>query len=419
MPLSTMQDYPLTLRPILEHGRTVHATSKVITFTGDGYVESTFAQVADRADQLAAALTRLGVEQGDRVGTFMWNNQTHLEAYLAVPCMGAVLHTLNIRLFPEQLAYVINHAEDRVIIVDASIIPLLAKVRDQLTTVEHIIVKGSGDTSALGETLDYDTLLAAEQPGFDYPDLDERTGMAMCYTSGTTGNPKGVMYSHRSTFLHSLMVTSTANIALAETDRMLVIVPMFHANAWGTPYAAWMVGADLVFPQQFLQAAPLARIIEETRPTLTGAVPTVLTDLLNNGTAADLSSLRLVMCGGSAVPRALIEGYLDVFDVPDRAGLGNDRDEPGLRDRSSAEGHGRRRRGRPGGPAPAGSCPVSSCGSPTTPAPRSRGTASRSARSRCAVRGSPRRTTTSTTPRSSTTAGCAPATSPRCRRTAT
>ena len=149
MQFSTMQDYPLTLRPILEHGRTVHANSKVITFTGDGYVEATFAQVADRADQLAAALTRLGVQQGDRVGTFMWNNQTHLEAYLAVPCMGAVLHTLNIRLFPEQLAYVINHAEDRVIIVDASIIPLLARVRDQLTTVRHIIVKGAGDTSAL------------------------------------------------------------------------------------------------------------------------------------------------------------------------------------------------------------------------------------------------------------------------------
>jgi len=271
---------------------------------------------------LAAALSRLGVKQGDRVGTFMWNNQTHLEAYLAVPCMGAVLHTLNIRLFPDQLAYVINHAEDRVIIVDASVIPLLAKVRDQLTTVEHIIVKGSGDTSALGKTLDYDTLLDAEKPGYDYPELDERTGMAMCYTSGTTGNPKGVMYSHRSTFLHSMMVTSTANIALAESDRMLVIVPMFHANAWGTPYAAWMIGADLVFPQQFLQAAPLSRIIEDTRPTLTGAVPTVLTDLLNNGKEADLSSLRLVMCGGSAVPRALIQGYHDVFGVPIVQGWG-------------------------------------------------------------------------------------------------
>ena len=170
MPISTMQDEPLVLRTILQHGRRIHADKKVITFTGDGYIESTFAEVV-RPGRPARRRARpsLGIREGDRVGTFMWNNQTHLEAYLAVPCMGAVLHTLNIRLFPEQLAYVINHAEDRVIIVDASIAPLLAKVRDQLTTVEHIIVKGPGDAPVLGETLDYDELLAAEQPGFDYP----------------------------------------------------------------------------------------------------------------------------------------------------------------------------------------------------------------------------------------------------------
>ena len=321
---STMQDdYQLTIKPLYEFGRRAHANSKVITYTGDGYTEATFAEVAERADRLAAALTSLGVGMGDRVGTFMWNNQTHLEAYLAIPCMGAVLHTLNIRLFPEQLAYVINHAEDKVIIIDASIAPLLARVRHELTTVEHIIVKGTGDTSGLGEgLLDYDELLAAAPTGFEYPDVDEKAGMAMCYTSGTTGNPKGVMYSQRSTYMHSVMVTSTANIALAETDRMLVIVPMFHANAWGTPYAAWMIGADLVFPQQFLQAAPLAKIITETRPTLTGAVPTVLNDLLNNAPSTDLSSLRLVMCGGSAVPRSLIDGYRDTFGVPVVQGWG-------------------------------------------------------------------------------------------------
>ncbi len=321
---STMQDdYQLTITPLFRHGRQVHADSKVITFTGDGYVESTFAQVADRADRLAAVLTSLGVRPGDRVGTFLWNNQTHLEAYLAIPCMGAVLHTLNIRLFPEQLAYVINHAEDRVIIVDASIAPLLARVRDQLTTVEHIIVAGAGDTAGLGEgLLDYDELLAAAPGGFEYPELDERSGMAMCYTSGTTGNPKGVMYSHRSTYLHSLMVTSTANVALSEHDRMLVVVPMFHANAWGVPYAAWMIGADLVFPQQYLQAAPLSRIIADTRPTLTGAVPTVLNDLLHNAPDTDMSSFRLVMCGGSAVPRGLIDGYRERFGVPIVQGWG-------------------------------------------------------------------------------------------------
>ncbi|MDO8364130.1 MAG: long-chain fatty acid--CoA ligase [Actinomycetota bacterium] len=330
---STMQDdYQLTLLPILRYGRQVHAASKIITYTGaDGapYVESTFAEVADRADQLAAALARLGVQAGDRVGTFLWNNQTHMEAYLAIPCMGAVLHTLNIRLFPEQLAFVINHAADKVIIVDASIAPLLARVRDQLTTVQHIIVKGPGDASSLGSysddgggLLDYDTLLAAERPGYDYPEVTESTGAAMCYTSGTTGNPKGVMYSHRSTYMHSFAVTSTANIALSERDRMLVIVPMFHANAWGTPYAAWMIGADLVFPQQFLQAGPISRIIHDTRPTLTGAVPTVLNDLLHNAPETDMSSLRLVMCGGSAVPRGLIDGYRDQFHVPVVQGWG-------------------------------------------------------------------------------------------------
>ena len=338
MPISTMSstmmdDYQLTLLPVFRYGRQVHANSKIITFTGaaddagGAYVESTFAQVADRADRLASALARLGVQPGDRVGTFMWNNQTHMEAYLAIPCMGAVLHTLNIRLFPEQLAYVINHAEDRVIIVDASIAPLLARVRDQLTTVQHIIVKGPGDASSLmvaghGDLLDYDELLAAEPGGYNYPEVTENTGAAMCYTSGTTGNPKGVMYSHRSTYMHSLMVTSTSNIALSERDRMLVIVPMFHANAWGTPYAAWMIGADLVFPQQFLQAAPIARIIAETKPTLTGAVPTVLSDLLHNAPDTDMSSFRLVMCGGSAVPRGLIDGYRDTFHVPIVQGWG-------------------------------------------------------------------------------------------------
>ncbi|MGI9597594.1 MAG: long-chain fatty acid--CoA ligase, partial [Acidimicrobiales bacterium] len=297
------------------HGRRIHADTEVITWTDDGPVTATFSQVGDRADQLAAALTGLGVGRGDRVGTFCWNNQHHLEAYLAVPCMGAVLHTLNIRLFPEQLAYVINHAEDKVIIVDGSLVPLLAKVRGELKTVEHIIVVGPGDGAGLGETLDYETLLAVEQPGFDYPDVDERSAAAMCYTSGTTGNPKGVAYSHRSTYLHSFGIASAQAMSFSQYDRLLLIVPMFHANAWGMPYAGWSVGADLIMPQQFLQAAPLAEIIESTEPTYSGAVPTVLNDILHNRSDADLSSLRQIVCGGSAVPRSLIEGFDKTFGV--------------------------------------------------------------------------------------------------------
>lgn len=326
-----MQDFPLTVQHIFSFGRRVHADAKVITYTGegegegggtDGLEEATFAEVAERADRLAAALDRLGVEPGDRVGTFMWNNQRHLEAYFAIPCMGAVLHTLNIRLFPEHLEFIINHAADKVILVDASLAPLLARVRDKIPTVEHIIVCGDGDTSALGDTLDYEELIAAESGGFDYPELDEKAGAGLCYTSGTTGDPKGVMYSQRSTYLHSLAGLGAPMLGMTDRDRMLVIVPMFHAMAWGMPYAGFWAGADFVFPQQFLQAGPLAQIIEATKPTLSGAVPTVLNDILHNTPDADLSSLRYVVCGGSAVPRSLIEAYRDHFGVDVLQGWG-------------------------------------------------------------------------------------------------
>jgi fatty-acyl-CoA synthase len=323
--LSTMQDFPLTITHLFRHGRLVHGRSEVITATDGGTRQATFCEVADRVDRLAAALTRLGVQPGDRVGTFLWNTQEHLEAYLAVPCMGAVLHTLNLRLFPAQLSAVVNDAEDKVILVDASVAPLLARVAADLTTVEHFVVVGTGDASALGEVASYDELLMAEPPGFDWPEVDERSAAAMCYTSGTTGPPKGIVYSHRSTFLHAFGVSTPAGLPLSDRDRALVIVPMFHANAWGTPYSAWMSGADLVMPERFLQAEPLCQLIAATRPTVSAAVPTIWNDVLQYGDAhpdVDLSSLQLVTAGGSAPPRALMQRFQDRFGVPMIQGWG-------------------------------------------------------------------------------------------------
>lgn len=317
--LSTMQDAPLLVSGILRHGRDVYGDSRVITVVGPAgdAQEASFAEVAERSERLAKALNALGVGHSDRVGTFLWNNQTHLEAYLTVPSMGAVLHTLNLRLFPEQLAYVINHAEDQVIIVDAPLVPLLARVRDQMTTVEHIVVAGATDTSALGQVLSYEELLAAEEPGYTWPTFDERQAAAMCYTSGTTGDPKGVVYSHRSTTLHSMAITSGSSLGINELDCVLSIVPMFHANAWGTPYGAFMTGADMLMPQQFLQAEPLTAIIARHRPTLSAGVPTIWSDLLRYAQShpVDLSSLRMITAGGAAVPRQLIEQYQERFGV--------------------------------------------------------------------------------------------------------
>ena len=318
---STMPDYPLTIGSIFRHGRAVHGDSQVVTFEGDGSRRATFVEVAERAERLAAALHRLGIKAGDRVGTFAWNTQEHLEAYFAVPVMGAVLHTLNVRLFPEQLAYIANHAADRVVIVDESVVPALAKIAAELKTVEHYVVIGDGDADVLavnGATvLRYEELLAAEQLGFAWPDVDEHAAAAMCYTSGTTGNPKGVVYSHRSSYLHSMAACNAGSMALTERDRVLAIVPMFHANAWGLPHAGWMAGVDFLMPAQFLQAEPLVRFIDQERPTFAGAVPTIWADVLRYGAdhPVDLSSFRMIVCGGSAVPRSLMEAFEREHDV--------------------------------------------------------------------------------------------------------
>jgi fatty-acyl-CoA synthase len=317
---STMMDFPLTVRHIFEHGRTTYADSEVVTNEADGVRRITFGALADRADQLAAGLRRLGVEPGDRVATFAWNTQEHQEAYFAIPGMGAVMHTINIRLSAEQIRYIIGHAEDSVIIADASLAPVLAPVLaaggDELKTVRDLIVYGEGDRSELPEHIDYSELLAAERPGYPWPEIEETAAAAMCYTSGTTDLPKGVVYSHRSTFLHSLGLCSGEALALSQHDRLLPVVPMFHGNAWGMPYAAWLVGADLLLPNRFTQAEPLARFIAEERATLATAVPTVWYDVLGLDPASvDLSSLRMILAGGAAVPRRLIEAYEQRFGV--------------------------------------------------------------------------------------------------------
>ncbi|MBG6092047.1 long-chain fatty acid--CoA ligase [Actinomadura viridis] len=313
-----MQDFPLTITTIMRFGTEIYGGSEVVTWTGDGTRRRSYAELGERAARLAGALRRLGVDGDQRVATFMWNNAEHLEAYLAIPSMGAVLHTLNLRLFPDQLVYIANHAEDRVVIVDGSLIGLLAPVLPKMTTVRHVIVVGDGDTAPLAEAgkelHSYEQLLAAEPASFDWPEIDERSAAAMCYTSGTTGNPKGVVYSHRSAYLHS-MATSTGNsLAMSAADRVLPVVPMFHANAWGLPYAAMMAGASLVMPDRHLQAEPLVRLIEAERPTIAGAVPTIWADVLRyvKEHGADLSSLRLVPCGGSAVPEALMRGFDEI-----------------------------------------------------------------------------------------------------------
>jgi fatty-acyl-CoA synthase len=304
-------DHPLTLQHVLGRMRGMNGDAEVVTLTDGGKTRATYAEVGERVDRLCRGLQELGVREGDRVATFSWNSQHHLEAYVAAPCMGAVLHTLNIRLFPEQLVYVINHAQDKVILVDGSLVDALAQHVEKLETVEHFVVMGEGDLGALPNAIAYEELLERQSPGFDYPAIDDRAAAGLCYTSGTTGNPKGVLYSHRSNILHAMGQCLADGLGTSRADRILPVVPMFHANAWGLPYAAAMAGADLIMPSRFLQAEPLARLIEEEKVTVAGAVPTIWLDLLrwSDEHKPDLSSIRIVACGGSAVPRSLMQAF--------------------------------------------------------------------------------------------------------------
>jgi fatty-acyl-CoA synthase len=304
-------DYQLTLKHILDRMRGPSAHGQVVTLTDDGTMRASYGDVAGRVDALARGLESLGVRQGDRVATFMWNSQPHLELYMAAPCMGAVLHMLNIRLFEEQLTYIVNHAKDKVVFVDDSLVPLLAKVAPSFATVERYVIVGDGDAGPLPNAVRYEDLIADHSGSYDYPELDERTAAGLCYTSGTTGNPKGVLYSHRSNVLHCMASALADTLGVTASDRVLPVVPMFHVNAWGFPYACAMIGADLIMPGRFLQAEPLAKLIESERVTIAGAVPTIWMDLLRYADEhkPDLSSLRSVICGGAAVPESLMRSF--------------------------------------------------------------------------------------------------------------
>lgn len=319
---STMQDDQLLISHLLRQSSTMHADSTVSTWTGSDMRRRTYAEIGQRAAQLAHALRSLGVHGDQRVATFMWNNTEHLEAYLAVPSMGAVLHTLNIRLSGEQLVFVANHAEDDIVIVDGSLVPLLAPRLPQMTTVRHVIVANADPSSVEApegvQVHAYDDLLAGQPETFDWPELDERSAAAMCYTSGTTGDPKGVVYSHRSLWLHSMQICMSDGMSVSEADSSLVIVPMFHAMSWGVPYAAFMVGASLVMPDRFLQPEPIAQILAAEEPTYAAAVPTIWQGLLHHldEHPQDISHLREVAVGGSAAPPAMMHAFEERYDVP-------------------------------------------------------------------------------------------------------
>ncbi|MFC7752067.1 fatty acid--CoA ligase [Tsukamurella soli] len=318
---STMQDEQMSLATLLEYGTGWHGDATVATWSDTGTRRITFSDLGREAARLANALRSLGVKPGDRVATFMWNNTEHMTAYAGIPAMGAVLHTLNIRLFPEQATFIANHAADKVIIADHSVLPQLNAALPGMTTVRHIVVT-NGDPAGVDaphgvEVHDYRQLLDAQPDSYAWPDIDERAAAAACYTSGTTGDPKGVVYSHRSIWLHSLQVCASYGMGVSPTDTVLPIVPMFHAMSWGIPYATLMAGASVVMPDRFLQPEYVLRLLAEERPTFAAAVPAVWIGVLQRLDAVpqDISHLRHVVVGGSAVPPSLMRAFSERHGV--------------------------------------------------------------------------------------------------------
>ncbi len=305
-----MQETPLNIPMLVRHAERMNPRKTVATRTADGVRVTSYAELILRARRLAAALRRIGVAPDDRVATFCWNHQAHFEAYIAVPCMGSILHTLNIRLFPQDLVYIVEHASDSVVIVDKSLWPAWENVAAGVRCVRHTIVVDDAPGPEPPGTLDYETLVSGAQPLPDFPDVPESQAAAMCYTSGTTGSPKGVVYSHRSNVLHTYAALMADGLGLCERDVVLPIVPLFHANAWGLPYACLTVGADLVMPGRFLTPDALTALLVERGVTWAAGVPTIWQALLEPMKAArDRLRLRGILCGGATLPPSLQQAY--------------------------------------------------------------------------------------------------------------
>ena len=309
-----MQDYPLTVQHMLWRTERLFSKKEIVTRRESGLHRYSYSDLARRVHQLGHVLTRLGVRPGDRVATLAWNNYRHLELYYAIPCLGAVLHTLNLRLFPDQLEFTIQDAADTVLFVDRTLIGVLNQVAGRIPSVRTIVALNDGGPlpeHGLGEMLDYETLMAAEPDEFSWPRLDEWSAAAMCYTSGTTGNPKGVVYSHRSQFLHAMCVLQKDSLGLGERDVILPVVPMFHANSWGIPYAAGLSGTKLIFPDRFMgDGQVILDLADQEGATILAGVPTIWINLLGTmqKTGRRLPKVHTVICGGSAIPSSLMTG---------------------------------------------------------------------------------------------------------------
>lgn len=317
-----MMNVPLTVGSLLERAERFFPKKQVVSRTASGIHRFTYKEIGSRTRRLASALEKLGIEKGDRVGTFAWNHHRHLEIYFAAPGMGAVLHTVNIRLAPEHVAYVMNHAEDKVLFIDEDLLPLVERVKDQLKTVEAYVImtdKQELPVTSLEPVYSYEKLLEEGNPDYAFvKDIDENAPAGMCYTSATTGNPKGVVYSHRGIVLHSFALGLVDTAAISEYDVCMPVVPMFHANAWGMPFAATWFGSTQVLPGPQFNPKLLAELIETEKVTLTAGVPTIWLGLLNEMEKGsyDTSSLRAVLCGGSAAPRGMIKAFETKYGVP-------------------------------------------------------------------------------------------------------